>query len=247
MPFRAPRTTRLAGHADALAVFLLALAVIPIAVTALALAPRLGAQAAPAPQGPVGWSWSLDGPARFQSGGKAIGTDSLFEFSQMAPGWHLTMGPGAVVFDPREQADHRFMLTAELILFPDASMEGEYGVFVGGRGLDGTSAQWFAFVVRGDGAAAVMQRVAGETRLVMPWTKASAVKPRPVGDAVTNVVQVRAEADSTLFLVNGTRIAAFGRGDLDVNGPFGFRAGPGVNLHVTNLDLTRRLAPPRRR
>jgi hypothetical protein len=218
-----------------------------VAVLSLSLAPRLGAQAAPAPQGPAGWSWSLDRPARFQGGGKAIGSDSLFEFSQMAPGWHLTMGPGAVVFDPRELADHRFVLSADLILFPDASMEGEYGVFVGGKGLDGPSAQWFAFVVRGDGSAAVMQRAGGETRFVMPWTKATAVKPRPVGDAVTNIVQVRAEADSTHFLVNGTRVAAFGRADLDVNGSFGFRMGPGVNLHITNLDITRRLAPARRR
>lgn len=218
-----------------------------VAVCSFALAPRLGAQAATAPHGPAGWSWSLDRPARFQGGGRAIGSDSLFEFTQMAPGWHLTMGPGAVVFDPREQADHRYVLTAELILFPDASMEGEYGVFVGGRALDGRSAQWSAFVVRGDGSAAVMQRAGGQTRLLMPWTSAESVKPRPVGDAVTNIVQVRAEADSTLFIVNGTRVAAFGRGDLDVNGQFGFRVGPGVNLHITNLDLTRRLAPPRRR
>jgi hypothetical protein len=235
MQSRAPRTATFAG---------LAATLVAVVIT---LAPRLGAQAAPAPQGPAGWSWTLDRPARFQGGGKAIGTDSLFEFSQMAPGWHLTMGPGAVVYDPREQADHRYVLTAELILFPDASMEGEYGVFVGGRGLEGSSAQWSAFVVRGDGSAAVMQRAGGQTRMIMPWTKAESVKPRPVGDAVTNVVQVRAEADSTVFVVNGTRVAAFGRGDLEVNGPFGFRVGPGVNLHITNLDLTRRLAPPRRR
>lgn len=218
-----------------------------VAAAAVTLAPRLVAQAAAAPQGPPGWTWLLDRPARFQGGGKAIGSDSLFEFTQMAPGWHLTMGPGAVLFDAREQADHRYVISAELILFPDASMEGEYGVFVGGKGLDGPSAQWVAFVVRGNGTAAVMQRSGGETRLLMPWTEAASVRPRPAGDAITNVVQVRAEADSTQFLVNGTRVAAFGRGDIDVNGLFGFRVGPGVNLHITNLDITRRLAPARRR
>jgi len=201
-----------------------------------------------APRAPEGWAWSLDGPANLSAGGKAIGTDSLFEFALMAPGWHLTMGPGAVVHDPRETADHRFWLTAELILFPDASIQGEYGIFVGGKALDGGTKQWYAFVVRGDGSAAVMHRAGPDTHTVMPWTKHAAVKARPADATVTNVVQLRAEPDSIRFLVNGQPLTAFARSDLDVNGPFGLRVGAGVNLHVTNLDLTRRLAPfPQRR
>jgi hypothetical protein len=240
MPFRARhlvRSTSLAALRAASCV----------AVLTLAFAPRLGAQAAVAPQGPAGWTWSLDHPARFQGGGKAIGTDSLFEFTQMAPGWHLTMGPGGVLYDPRENADHRYVLSAELILFPDASLQGEYGVFVGGKGLEGQSAQWVAFVVRGDGASAVLQRTGSETREVLPWATRPGVKARPAGTGVTNVVQVQAEADSVRFVVNGERVATFGRGEMDLNGIFGFRIGNGVNLHATNLDLTRRLAPARRR
>lgn len=211
------------------------------------LASSLRAQAAPAPQGPAGWTWSLDRPAAFSTGGKAIGTDSLFEFATMAPGWHLTMGPGGVLYDPLEAADHRYVLTAELILFPDASLQGEYGVFVGGRSLEGPAAHWVAFVVRGDGSSAVLQRNGRETRQVIPWTTRAGVKPRPADATVTNVVQVHAEADSIRFVVNGERVATFGRGELDVNGIFGFRVGRRVNLHVTNLDVTRRLAPARRR
>lgn len=205
---------------------------------------RADAQATP----PQGWQWTLDAPAKLLNGGKFASTDSTFEFALMAPGWHLTMGPGAAVYDPREKADHRYWLTAELILFPDASLQGEYGLFVGAQALDGPAKQWYAFVVRGDGSAAVMHRAGSETHMVMPWTKHLAVKARAAEATVTNVVQLRAEADSTHFLVNGVRVSAFARADLDVNGPFGLRVGKGVNLHITNLDLTRRLAPapPRR-
>lgn len=209
--------------------------------------PLLAAQAAPVPQGPVGWTWSLDRPASFSTGGRAIGTDSLFEFATMAPGWHLTMGPGGILYDPRESADHRYALSAELILFPDASLQGDYGIFVGGRALGGAEAHWVAFVVRGDGASAVLHRTGGATREVLPWATRPGVKARPAGGSVTNVVQVQAEADSVRFVVNGERVATFARGDLDVNGIFGFRVGRGVNLHATNLDVTRRLAPARRR
>lgn len=212
--------------------------------------PTLAAgQQAAASASPPGWRWSLDRPARMSAGGKAIGTDSLFEFGPMAPGWHLTMGPGGVLHDPQERAEQRFVVTAEMILFPDASMDGEYGIFVGGRALDSSAQkQWFAFVVRGDGSAAVMHRAGAETHLVLPWARHAGVKPRPDGATVTNVVQLRAEPDSVRFLVNGERVAAFARADLDVDGTYGFRIGARVNLHVTNLDLTRRLAPfPQRR
>lgn len=226
-----------------------AIAVVAFVAGALPSAGRAQASAAATPQGPPGWAWSLDRPARFLAGGKAIGTDSLFEFSHMAPGWHATMGPGGAVYDPREQADHRFVLTAEMILFPDAAMDAEYGLFVGGISLgSATDKQWFAFVVRGDGSAAVMHRAGPETHMVMPWTKAAGVKARPDGASVTNVLQLRAEPDSIRFLVNGERVTAFARADLNVNGPFGFRLGKGANLHITNLDVTRRLAPfPQRR
>lgn len=224
------------------------IALVTFSVVLLGGASRVAAQAAVAPlTSPPGWAWSLDAPARLQNGGRFAPSDSIFDFVHMAPGWHITMGPGAALFDPRERAEGRFALQGELILFPNAS-EGEYGVFVGGRELEGPTKQWYAFVVRSDGSAAVMHRAGSETRLLMPWTKHVAVKPKPEGATVTNVVSVRAEPDSVRFFVNGERITAFARAQIDVDGPFGFRIGHGVNLHVTNLDVTRRLAPfPARR
>lgn len=216
------------------------------AVVALLALPHAGlAQAMP----PVGWKWALDAPATLATAGAFKSAAGQFEFAHMAPGWHITMGPGAALYDPAEQATGRFILEGELILFPDAS-DQEYGVFVGGKRLeDEATKEWIAFVVRADGQVAVMQRRGRETTWLTPWTAHAAAKLRVSGASAKNIVTVRAEPDSVRFLVNGERVTAFARAALDVDGAFGFRIGQGVNLHITNLDLTRRLAPfprPRR-
>lgn len=194
---------------------------------------------------PTGWSWRTDRPATPRRG-EGSGSDSTFEFSPMAPGWHVTMGPGGVLHAPGERLEGRFILEGELILFPDAS-ENEYGVFIGGAGLDGEAARWTAFVVRADGQAAVIRSEGGATSMLMPWAAHAGVKARVAGASAKNIVTVRAEPDSVRFLVNGTRIAAWPASAFATDGAYGFRIGRAVNLHITNLDATRRLAPfPRR-
>lgn len=195
---------------------------------------------------PPGWSWRTDAPATPRRGGTEPITEGQFEFSFMAPGWHITMGPGGVLYDGGEGAQGRFMLEGEFILFPNAS-NGEYGLFVGGSDLTGDGQGWLAFVVRADGRAAVLRSEAGGRSMLMDWTPHAAVKPKPADGTVKNFITVRAEPDSVRFVVNGERVAAWPRAALAVDGAYGFRIGRGVNLHVTNLDITRRLAPfPRR-
>lgn len=213
---------------------LLTLIVAPAAQPAVVLA-----QSAP----PVGWKWSLDGPARLLNGGRFTPTDSTFDFAHMAPGWHITMGPGAVLYDPDARATGRFVVEGEMILFPDASAN-EYGVFVGGVSLEDAARQaWTAFVVRADGQVAVMRQRGSETTWLVPWRAHAASKVLVKGETAKNYVTVRAEPDSVRFLVNGERVTAFARSAVAVDGTFGFRIGKGVNLHITNLDVTRRLAP----
>lgn len=217
----------------------LLLAILPVPAVAVAQ------QAAPLT--PPGWTWRTDIPASPQKGGTGNLSDAVFEFTPMAPGWHITMGPGGTLFDPAARAEGRFVIEGELILFPGSTNQ-EYGVFVGGSALDGPGARWFAFVVREDGGAAVLRHDGGRTTELLPWGAHAAVKPRERNATVKNIVTVRAEPDSVRFLVNGERIGAWARAEIPVDGTFGFRIGRGVNLHITNLDHTRRLAPfPTRR
>jgi len=192
---------------------------------------------------PAGWTWKTDAPAEPQRGGTGNVGTAKFEFTHMAPGWHITMGPGGVLFPAEGRAEGRFVLEGEMIYFNDGADAAEYGVFVGGAGLDGMHASWTAFVMRPDGKAAVLRHEHGATRALHDWANVQGISGRDSTGFARHRVSVRAEPDSVRFFVNGTRVGAWPRAALAVEGGYGFRIGRGANLHITNLDLTRRLAP----
>ena len=168
--------------------------------------------------------------------------DSAVSHVTMPPGWHVTTGPAALLFDPANAAQGRFALEAEIFLFPGTSQEG-YGVFVGGSLSDGTAGAFVAFLVRRDGSALVEQRSGGRTTAIVAPFSTTAVKPHPGEGTARNVLRVSVEPDSIRFDANGARVTAIGRGDLPLDGLFGFRVGRDLNLHISQLDVTRRLAP----
>jgi hypothetical protein len=216
---------------------------------ALVIAAPLVAQspATPPVPAPSGWQWRLDGPGRIANIPNSKATDSTFRFEDMAPGWHVTMGPGGFLYDPANTASGRYAVQAEMILFPSATND-EFGLFIGGRdsGSGGEAVAWF--VTRRDGQAGVFAFSDGQIRPLSDWAPREGIKPLAADGTVRTVVRVLAEPDSVRFFVDGNRVGAWPRAALPVDGVYGFRIGRGVNMHITNLDHTRRHAPyPSRR
>lgn len=166
--------------------------------------------------------------------------------TRMPPGWHITTTAesGAILYEPALVARDRFAISLEVFLFPGESQEG-YGILLGGTGLGEASGSWVAFLVRRDGRASVQQVRNGTRSMLVEWMPNDAVKPHPGGDAQFNALRVSVEPDSVRFEANGTRITAVPRDALAVDGMFGMRVGKDINLHISNLDHTARLAPPR--
>lgn len=190
---------------------------------------------------PADWKSVPDSPARIIEAGDAK-PDAIF-FVAMPPGWHITQGPGGLFYQPEYQARGNFAIEAEIFLFPDSSAE-EYGVFVGGRALDpGPGATYTAFVARRDGQTAILDRKASGVVPIANWTSNSAVLPSKGQEPVKNVLRVEASPGEIVFSVNGTVVTKQPRGSLVVDGPFGLRIGKGINVHVSRLDITHRLAP----
>lgn len=188
---------------------------------------------------PEAWRLAMDPPGR----------DSVLEWVAMPPGWHITTGPGAVMlYDPANTVRGRYTLETEIHLFPGESTEG-YGVFIGGSALDGTQPSSVSFLVRRDGRASIERRSSGQSSDIFAAAPSAAVRAHPGGDStVKNILRVSVERDSVVFEANGSRVTAFARGDLPLDGVIGFRVGRGINLHISRLDLTHRLAPvPTRR
>jgi hypothetical protein len=168
--------------------------------------------------------------------------DSTWRFVQMAPGWHITTRPGALMYDPSIQAIGNYIIESVQILFPGTTQSG-YGLFFGGRDLDGPGTHYVAFLARRDGHITVEVHQNSTTTTLVPWTRAPSVQQVTGDKTARNVLRITVRPDSVLFEVNAVSVAAYARTAQTLDGFFGFRTGPDLNLHVTTLDYTRRLAP----
>lgn len=207
------------------------LAQVPPVVLLLALPAMATAQHAHVPA-PPGWTHHHDTPPR----------DTVWTFASMAPGWHVTTGPGAVLYDPAAHAHGDFSLASQVFLFPKPSDEG-YGLFLGGQGIGSDTASYLAVLLRGDGRVSVQQHRGGTWNVLAPWTRNAAIKPNPGDQVVLNHLRVRAGADSLRVFVNDSSVLALPRRVLQLDGQVGLRVGAGLNLHVTTFDHTRHHAP----
>jgi hypothetical protein len=101
---------------------------------------------------PADWKWRQDAAAPLASGAKM--EPGSWVFVQMPPGWHVTTGPGVLLY-PSAHGDvgGNFSLEAEIFLFSGESSE-EYGVFLGGHDIEGAATpDYSALVLRRDGQA----------------------------------------------------------------------------------------------
>src|SRR5688572_22612749 len=116
----------------------------------ITLALTLFATAGHAQQTPADWRLRTDAPAKVEPGERL--SPGAWRFVTMAPGWHITTGPGALLSPPSALPRGNFRLEAETFLFPGESQEG-YGLFLGGAGIEPAAAtpSYVAFLVRRDG------------------------------------------------------------------------------------------------
>jgi hypothetical protein len=204
----------------------------------------IGVESAPSLQlqTPTDWKWRTDAPATVEDSDKDMAADAWF-YVAMPPDWHITTRPGTTLYHPAHTGRGQFRVQSEAFLFPGTST-AEYGVFVGGRDLDGTAApSYTAFVARRDGRIAVLKRTAAGTTALVDWTANGGAVPHPGEGTAKNVFTVEALASEVVFLVNEAEVARLPRTEVNLDGFVGLRAGADMNLHVSTFDVTYRLAP----
>lgn len=180
---------------------------------------------------PAGWTVRYD---------RANAVDSTLAFTAMTPGWHVATGPSGILYDSTRTASGDFALTSEIFLFPGQRADG-FGVFVGGRDLQGAGQQYTYFLLRKDGKFTIKRRDGAAATDLVPWTAHAAVAPHDGGEGtVKHVLGVVAAGDTVRFTVNGTEVAALPRAAVAPDGVVGLRVNHNLNLHVTSLDVRRR-------
>lgn len=199
----------------------------PVVTLALTLSLAGAAQAQEQLERPDAWKTRFDRPA----------PDSALYFVEMPPGWHITTGPSGILYLPSQQAEGTFRVRSEIHLFPGEQREG-FGIFIGGRDLDGAERSYLYFLINGGGRFLIKRRVGEETEVLVPWTEHSAVAQNPGTDESTqNVLSIHAGAEQVEFLINGERVTSLPRAELDCDGIVGLRVNHGLNLHVTELAI----------
>jgi hypothetical protein len=204
-----------------------------IAATLLVPAARAAAQEPPVR--PATWRTALD---------SAGAPDTLLAFTRMPPGWHVTAGPGGVLYDPANSAREGFRVSSELYLFSSTPATG-VGVVVGGEALAGAAPRYTAFVVGPDGRYRVTRREGAEVRDLVPWTAHPAIAKHPGGEQnVREVLVVVGEGERVRFEVNGAVVTELPRAEVRPDGVVGLRVDGGVNAHVATLAIGERNVAP---
>lgn len=181
---------------------------------------------------PEGWVVRTDG------GGHGGGD---LQFVEMAPGWHITTGPAAILYRPDDAASGEFRVESEVFLFDPGRRNEAFGIFIGGSELDGADQAYTYFLIRRDGSTLVKRRDGAGTSTIRDWTPHDAVvtwEEREEGSPTAgNVLAVEAAAEELVFSVNGREVFRARREGHHVDGIVGLRVNHGLNLHFSTLEI----------
>lgn len=161
-------------------------------------------------------------------------------FVAMPPGWHVTSGPAAIYWHPESEASGAFRIEMEVYLFDPGNRREAFGIFLGGRELEGAGQRYTYFLIRNGGQYIVKRREGSEAPTVAPWADHEAIRSyadRGEDVSVKNVLAVEVDEERVRFLVNGETVWEGERGSLDLDGVYGFRVNHGLNLHVSRLEM----------
>lgn len=196
----------------------------------LGFGPGLGAQDL---ERPDGWMTRFDSPSASEA--------DLEMFVEMPPGWHVTTGPAAIFYDPDHTASGDFRVEMEVFLFDPGQRREAFGIFLGGRELQGAGQEYTYFLIRNGGQYILKRREGSEAPTVQGWTDNDAIlsyADRGDDASVRNVLAVEARGDRVHFFVNGEQVDERARSEVGVDGTFGFRVNHGLNLHISRLEVT---------
>ena len=154
-------------------------------------------------------------------------------------GWDITTGPAHILYRAGDSASGAYTVSATIDQLAAPAHPEAYGVFVGGRNLDGPAQQYLYFLARGTGEFMVRVREGDKTRNVLAWQKNPAVPVANASGQASYRLGVQVAADSVRFLVNGQRAAAVAAAGLPTSGVYGLRVNHNLHVRATPATVTR--------
>jgi hypothetical protein len=215
-------------------------------VAALAIASVLA-------QAPAGWQVRAD---RSMSATDPDGAGDI-KFTTIPGGFRANNPTAAIYWNPANTAKGSYTLRGTFKLLEPSGHTNFYGLFIGGRALEGMEQSYLYFVVAQDGSFLVRKRAGDRmpdpnapargrggrgpqavTENVARATHAAVRQPGTEGTSM-NTLEIRVAGDSLNFAVNGTVVHTMPKGDLVTDGIYGIRVNHLLNVEITDFALAR--------
>jgi hypothetical protein len=180
---------------------------------------------------PAGWTVRAD-----------KGDASGAKIQTMGKGLHVTTGPAIILYRANTDGSGPFHTLATFTQTKPSKHPEGYGLFVGGKGLDGAAQQYVYFLVRQDGSYLIKRRDGEQTSDVSKgWVQSAAVKKPAAKGSATNLLEVDNKRDPTrvAFLVNGQEVYATDAKGMALDGIVGIRTNHNLDVHIEGFDVHR--------
>jgi hypothetical protein len=207
---------------------LLAAFSLPLAAQDHAADPDQAQQGGPVP---AGWTVRADK-------GDASGAN----IQSMGKGLHVTTGPAVILYRADTEGTGPFHTLATFTQTKPSKHPEGYGLFVGGKGLDGAAQQYLYFLVRQDGSYLIKRRDGEKTSDVSKgWVQSAAVKKPDAKGSATNLLEVDNKRDPSrvAFLVNGQEVYATDAKGMGLDGIVGIRTNHNLDVHIEGFAVHR--------
>lgn len=180
---------------------------------------------------PAGWTVRAD-----------RGDASTAKIETMGKGLHVTTGPAVILYRADTDGSGPFHTLATFTQTKPSEHPEGYGLFVGGKGLDGAEQRYLYFLVRQDGSYLIKRRDGGKASDVSKgWVPHPAVKKPDAKGTATNLLEVDHKRDESrvAFLVNGKEVYATDPKGLPLDGIVGIRTNHNLDVHIEGFDVHR--------
>ena len=162
------------------------------------------------------------------------------KFAPMGSGMHVTSGPAAIYWNPKNTASGNYTVSATFIQEKKPMHPEAYGLFIGGQNLNDSSQSYVYFETRGDGKYLINHRAGDAVHKIVDWTETDATNKEDASGKSTNALAIRVTADSVEFLANGKPVRAFSKAEMHnfaAEGQTGIRVNHNLDVHIANFPV----------
>ncbi len=178
---------------------------------------------------PDGWQMRLDKPDASAKEVNFVNVDGKYRF---------TTGPAAIYYNQNDVEKGSFQVEAKFDQLQMSAHPEAYGLFIGGKDLQGEKQQYIYFLVRQDGKYLIKRRNGSETPVVVDWTAAPAVNKADGSGKTVNSLAIEVTPKTVRFIANNKEVKSIGLADLPAtNGQVGLRINHNLDVQVTDFQV----------